>query len=150
MGMPQFIASSYRQYAVDFDNDGERDLFTSLADIVGSVAHYLKRHGWVEDSPIAEPWIPAEGINNAIRDLVSESLKPVVDVDIVRTLGFDSAQLEQGTEKGRLLSVMTYDGEASEEVWIGYKNFYVITRYNHSRLYAMAVYQLAEAIGNSS
>lgn len=150
MGMPQFIASSYRQYAVDFDGNGERDLFNSVPDIVGSVANYLKKHGWVEGHPIAEQWKPPGGIDDSMRVLVAESLKPMIEAASVQSLGFESEQLEKGSEKGRLLSVMTFEGKQSEELWIGYANFYAITRYNHSRLYALAVFQLAEAIVNAS
>ncbi|MFK7891586.1 MAG: lytic murein transglycosylase B [Granulosicoccus sp.] len=150
MGMPQFIASSYRQYAVDFDEDGTRDLFTSLEDITGSVGHYLKRHGWVAGAPVAERWEPEKGINNGMRALVAESLKPMVEATTLENLGFTSTQLTQATEEGKRLSVMTFDAEPSEELWIGYQNFYAITRYNHSRMYALAVFQLAEAIRNAS
>ncbi len=146
MGMPQFIASSYRQYAVDFDDDGKRDLFSSYADIIGSVGNYLARHGWIKDAPITERWTSSEGITQPKRALVRESLSPAIDAGAVKALGFDSAQLAQGTENDRLLSVMTMAGEQGDELWVGYRNFYAITRYNHSRLYAMAVFQLADAI----
>lgn len=146
MGMPQFIASSYRQYAVDFDSDGERDLFTSPADIIGSVANYLDRHGWIESAPVAEQWLPADGISRAMSDLVTESLLPSHDAQTLRDLDFASEQLDQGTAGGQKVSVMVLNGADSEELWVGYANFYVITRYNHSRLYAMAVFQLADAI----
>ena len=150
MGMPQFIASSYREYAIDFDGDGKRDLFENTADIIGSVANYLGRHGWVEGGPIAEPWDPETGISSQIEALVSESLKPDVSAETVQALGFDSDSLAIGTSDDRLLSVMALNGEQGEELWIGYANFYAITRYNHSHLYAMAVYQLADAIRNAS
>ena len=150
MGMPQFIASSYREYAIDFDDDGRRDLFSSHADIIGSVGNYLARHGWVENAPIAERWITDNGITQPMREFVRESLLPAIDADSVRSQGFDSSQLAQGTQDDRLLSVMTMAGEQGDELWVGYRNFYAITRYNHSRLYAMAVYQLAEAIGSST
>jgi len=147
MGMPQFIASSYRQYAIDFDGDGKRDLFDSTADIIGSVANYLSQHGWVADAPIAERWQPASGITDPMRALVRERLQPVIAADTVRALGFDSVDLARATKNNRLISVMTMDGAGEQELWVGYRNFYAITRYNHSRLYAMAVFQLAQAIG---
>lgn len=150
MGMPQFISSSYREYAVDFDENGVRDLFASHADIIGSVANYLKRHGWTENAPVAEQWIPENGIDEATRALVSESLKPQVDAARVRALGFSSEQLDQGAIDQHRLSVMTFNGDTAEELWVGYKNFYAITRYNHSRLYALAVFQLAQAIKSAS
>lgn len=149
MGMPQFIASSYRQYAVDFDGDGKRDLFDNPADIIGSVGNYLAQHGWVPDAPIAEQWQPASGISDPMRALVREALQPVIAADTVRALGFDTQNLALATADSRHVSVMTMDGEDAQELWVGYRNFYAITRYNHSRLYAMAVYQLAQSIGSS-
>ncbi|MFK7997270.1 MAG: lytic murein transglycosylase B [Granulosicoccus sp.] len=146
MGMPQFISSSYRQYAIDFDEDGTRDLFSSPADIIGSVANYLSRHGWQKAAPIAEQWLPEDGITQPMRQLVRESLSPVIDVETVNAMGFTPS----GAKASEALSVMTMDGESGQELWVGYQNFYVITRYNHSRLYAMAVFQLAEAIRRSA
>jgi membrane-bound lytic murein transglycosylase B len=150
MGLPQFISSSYRHYAVDFDGDGKRDLFNSSADAIGSVANYLARHGWVEDAPIAAQWTQPAVVPAQIKSLVSKSLKPAVSAEAVKTLGFMSPTLEAGTATNRLLSVMVLKGAQVEEVWVGYRNFYAITRYNHSRLYAMAVVQLADALDESS
>lgn len=146
MGMPQFIASSYREYAIDFDQDGTRDLFESHADIIGSVANYLTRHGWLENAAIAEQWLPENGIDEPLRQLVRESLVPAIPKATVKKLGFESPAMNDSTAAGDLLSVMTMDTDSEPELWIGYQNFYAITRYNHSRLYAMAVFQLAEAI----
>lgn len=149
MGVPQFIASSYRQYAVDFDGDGKRDLFNSMADVVGSVGNYLARNGWVSEGPVASPW-PINGKTpKSVQALVRTSLKPAVSGITIAQLGFSAPSLAEGTQQQRLLSVMTLQGEKGEEVWVGYRNFYVITRYNHSRLYAMAVFQLAESLGQS-
>ncbi|MFK7855537.1 MAG: lytic murein transglycosylase B [Granulosicoccus sp.] len=150
MGLPQFISSSYREYSVDFDGDGRRDLFNSTADAIGSVANYLARHGWVEGAPIAARWSQAKKGSTAFKALLSDSLKPSVTPESVKKLGFDSPSLTAGTADGRLLSVMLLKGAKGEEAWVGYKNFYAITRYNHSRLYAMAVIQLADALRESS
>jgi membrane-bound lytic murein transglycosylase B len=145
MGMPQFISSSYRQYAVDFDGDGLRDLFGSTADVIGSVANYLAVHGWVKNAPIAERWISGLDDKPSVRALVRKSLKPAHTAELVTKTGFKSSKIARATRGDRLVSVMTMKGQRYEEFWVGYKNFYVITRYNHSRLYAMAVYQLAKA-----
>lgn len=151
MGMPQFISSSYREYAIDFDGDGTRDLFNSHADIIGSVANYLDRHGWVKSAPIAERWqLQDQEAKSAAQKLVRSSLRPAIGADTVRALGFDTPALEKATAPNRLISVMTMQGSDAEEYWVGYRNFYAITRYNHSRLYAMAVFQLAQAIRSSS
>lgn len=145
MGMPQFISSSYRQYAVDFDGDGHRDLFNSVADVIGSVANYLAVHGWIPGSPIAERWSLSVPTPSSISALVSESLKPAVPGSAVARLGFAGAGLASGTIDDEPVSVIRLKTGSSEEIWIGYRNFYAITRYNHSHLYAMAVTQLAEA-----
>ncbi len=146
MGVPQFISSSYQQYAVDFDGDGKRDLFNSMADVIGSVANYLSIHGWVDGAPVADRWEFDGTIPDAVQALVQSSLSPVVAAQSVTALGFASDNLQSGTADERLLSVMVLDGAEGEEAWVGYQNFYVITRYNHSRLYAMAVLQLAQSI----
>lgn len=148
MGMPQFISSSYRQYAVDFDGDGKRDLFDSVADVIGSVANYLSVHGWREDAPVAERWMISGAVPEFVTALVRRSLTPVIAAETVARLGFESELLATGSRDGQLLSVMSLQGSDGEEIWIGYRNFYVITRYNHSRLYAMAVLQLAESFAS--
>ena len=142
MGMPQFISSSYRAYAVDFDEDGGIDLFDDIDDVVGSVANYLARHGWRRGEPVAARWTPSASAREAARALVRERLQPAVAPESVARLGFDGAAAAGDAP----LSVMTFAGSGGEEFWVGYTNFYAITRYNHSRLYALAVHQLAEAL----
>lgn len=149
MGVPQFISSSYREYAVDFDGDGRRDLFTSMDDVIGSVANYLDVHGWVSGGPVAERWEWPDAIPDPVRDLKQSSLEPAIKAEAVQALGFRSSRLADGTAGNRLLSVMILDGSEGEEAWVGYRNFYVITRYNRSSLYAMAVWQLALSIDPS-
>lgn len=146
MGMPQFISSSYREYAVDFDDDGKRDLFGSTADVIGSVANYLAVHGWVKNAPVAERWISGLDDKAAVRALVTKSLKPAHTAELVTQTGFKSSRIKRATRGNELVSVMTMNGQKAEEFWVGYQNFYVITRYNHSRMYALAVYQLARAL----
>lgn len=140
MGLPQFIPSSYRAYAVDFDDDGQRDLWHSRADVIGSVANYLAVHGWQAGAPVAELAATdgaPQGLEPsnrktryAYRELVANG---------VRTVG---AAPPPDTRVG-LVKLMAADGP---EYWVGFNNFFVITSYNHSRLYAMAVHQLAAAI----
>ncbi len=139
MGFPQFIASSYRAYAVDFDGDGRRDLINSVTDAIGSVANYLAVHGWESTAPIAEPWVGAAAGSADVKRLEAKSLKPAVPINDIKAVGFDAWG-------SRPVSVMLLDGKNGTETWVGYNNFYVITRYNHSRLYAMAVMQLAQQL----
>ncbi len=140
MGMGQFIPSSYRAYAVDFDGDGFRDIWNNPTDAIGSVANYLARHGWRRDQQIT---FEVDGADMPA-DLFNVSLKPSISIAALRTLGMadDSRRLdsEQAVTPMRLM------GKQGEEFWIGLKNFYVITRYNHSKLYAMAVFQLSESL----
>jgi len=143
MGYPQFIPTSYRAYAVDFDGDGIRDLWTNPVDAIGSVANYLAEHGWRAGEPIyhqAEgPALPPAGID------FNRAARPPA----VPSAGLAAAGLEVPdalADAHRLLPVALEDGEDNWRYVLGEYNFYVITRYNHSHLYAMAVTELAEAI----
>jgi membrane-bound lytic murein transglycosylase B len=140
MGQPQFIASSFRAYAVDFDNDGRRDLWDSDADVVGSVANYLARHGWTQGAPVA---IPVSGDAANLAALASGGSKPDRTLAEIVEAG---VALPDSVDPGRPAVVIELQQEDGPEFWAGFDNFYVITRYNHSNLYAMAVFQLAEAI----
>jgi membrane-bound lytic murein transglycosylase B len=137
MGMPQFISSSYRHYAVDFDNDGQVNLFDSKPDILGSVANYFVKHGWRPKEPIAGP-LRLQKTNTV------DQLKPGVKTDY-QWSDFARHGLKSNTTLPADTPVALVQLEQSEhsEYWAGFQNFYVITRYNHSELYAMAVYQLS-------
>ncbi|MEE9334338.1 MAG: lytic murein transglycosylase B [Granulosicoccaceae bacterium] len=139
MGWPQFISSSYRRYAVDFDGDGKRDLLTSIEDVIGSVANYLSVHGWKNGGLVSEPWAVSDKQATSASKLVTESLKPSVSPTALKKLGFNA-------DTDKEVSVMQFAGKKGQETWIGYPNFYVITRYNHSRMYALAVHQLSLAV----
>lgn len=138
MGMTQFIASSYRHYAVDFNGDGRRDLWDSPADVIGSVAAYLERHGWAHGRPVAERVRPEDG---EYRELVGQDLRPRVSADELRRVGLS---VEPAADER--VAVIELDGADGPEVWVGWPNFYALTRYNHSALYALAVHQLAERV----
>ena len=138
MGMPQFISSSYREYAVDFDGDGQRNLWVSMPDILASVANYFKRHGWQPGQPVVEVVAPA---GSTYKSLVTDKLRPNLDNRALMSAGIEPQQSSPG--KKALYQVEDANGQ---QLWLGYNNFYVITRYNHSKLYAMAVYQLSQAI----
>lgn len=140
MGIPQFISSSYRSYAVDFDGDGNRDLLNSDADAIGSVANYLKVHGWQRDAAVA---LPASVTGDGYKKLVEKGLKPHTPVSDMRNFGVIVLYTGDNDTRGALIELANED---STEHWVGLQNFYAITRYNHSALYAMAVFQLARAI----
>lgn len=140
MGQPQFISSSFRAYAVDFDGDGRRDLWNSTADAIGSVANYFRRHGWTPGGRIADP----ARVNDAVgAELAAAGIKPSLTDRELRAHGVRFQDGASPSDKAALIRLETRDGP---EYWVGWNNFYVITRYNHSALYAMAVYQLSEAI----
>ena len=141
MGMGQFMPSSYREYAVDLDGDGRRDLWSSMDDVIGSVANYLHRHGWEYGEPITYRAIVAEG---ADMELVSRrDFKVKKTVDELAAGGFQSTEPVSGDI---LAAVARLEEEEGYSYWLTFKNFYVITRYNRSPLYAMAVFELSEAI----
>jgi len=140
MGKSQFISSSYRNYAVDFDGDGKRDLWNNNADAIGSVANYFKRHKWQTGGVVAAPAIVG---SNHIQVLVKEGYKPHSTVAELRKRG---ATAKSKVDPDALAALIELKLMAGREYWLGLNNFYVITRYNHSPLYAMAVHQLGQAI----
>ncbi len=142
LGKPQFIPSSYRQYAVDFDGDGRRDLWDSDADVIGSVAAYFKRHGWQRGRPVTRR---AEGVAESHRKLAERGMKPSIRLDHLREAGIRPQQ-PLSLPDDTLSSLIRLQGDQGPEYWLGLPNFYVITRYNHSNLYAMAVFQLSQEI----
>jgi len=141
MGMGQFIPSSYRRYAVDFDGNGSRDLWRSTPDVVGSVANYLHEHGWRAGDAVA---VPAEAGQAADAALASEKdYRPKLSVATLADKGYRSLR---EVDPGRAAAVLRLEQERSFDYWLTFDNFYVITRYNRSPMYAMAVLQLSEEI----
>ena len=139
MGWGQFMPSSYRAYAVDGDGDGRRDLFNSLPDVFASVANYFVAHGWQPGQPVAV---------RARREEGAEPFKPEnseTRYDLA-ALGERGYRPLQALGRDLPATLLTLDAGSTQEHWITFRNFYAITRYNRSPLYAMAVYQLAGAI----
>ncbi|MBL3557222.1 MULTISPECIES: lytic murein transglycosylase B [Marinobacter] len=140
MGYGQFISSSYRHYAIDFDGDGVVDILDNPVDAIGSVANYFRAHHWKEGEPVAEK------VQDSLPEgstLLTRELKPDLTVNDYRQAGLKPGADVAGDAKARAIRLAGADGA---ELWLTYHNFYVITRYNHSHLYAMAVFQLAEAL----
>ncbi len=140
MGYGQFIPSSYRHYAVDFDKDGKRDLWENMDDIIGSVANYFHQHHWKLGEPVASKVISKAAVP---ADLVSGSVKPSEKAGHFYDAGIEVSPPLPAGMPAALLKLEQRDGP---EYWLVADNFYVITRYNRSPLYAMAVFQLSEAI----
>jgi peptidoglycan lytic transglycosylase B len=140
MGLGQFMPSSYRTYAVDFDGDGKRDIWTNQIDAIGSIANYLNKHGWIEDESIAHKTSIS---GQQPTSLIEKGTKPSISRTELTTAGVSLDNLSAGHDQLALIALTQKNGE---EYWLTTQNFYSITRYNHSRMYAMAVTQLSEAI----
>lgn len=140
MGMGQFIPSSYRRYTVDFDGDGKRNLWNSPPDGIGSVANYFKTHKWKTGGPIIQL---ADVRGNKHQQLKANERKPRYSKAELKAVGITSRGAVKKDEK---LVFLNLQGESGAEHWVGHHNFFVITEYNHSVKYALAVYQLSEAI----
>ena len=140
MGLPQFMPSSFHDFAVDFNHDHKRDIWKNNADALASIGNYFAKNHWQHGAAIAFP-VKAKG--DAFRQIMNPELKPDTTVAELRNLQVDVPSQLAHTEKVKLMNFQQPNGE---DLWIGLHNFYVITRYNHSPLYAMAVYQLSQAI----
>jgi membrane-bound lytic murein transglycosylase B len=140
MGAPQFMPSNYRRYAVDANADGRIDLWTNWSDVCASVGNYLKEHGWNAGQPVLSE---ARVDPDKTADLDGHQLVLAETVGSLRAKGVDFDSSLPSEAPAVLIAADEQDGVH----WrVGYNNFYVITRYNHSALYAMAVYELAAAV----
>jgi len=141
IGIPQFMPSSYRKYAVDFDNDGKIDLSGSTADAIGSVANYLKSHGWEIDGPTITRAEISDGSNRY--ETLKMKRKPLYTIKKLKKFGITPSINIHNDRKSTLIKL---NNKKDTEYWLGFNNFYVITRYNHSTYYAMSVLLLSERI----
>ncbi|MGO2353392.1 MAG: lytic murein transglycosylase B [Marinomonas foliarum] len=143
MGMVQFMPSNYQKLAVDYDQNGHIDLWGSDADAIGSVANYLKNHGWKTKEPwfvmayVAEP--------DKVADLINRGREPSSEMTEWSALNVLPAQSFIPRKTG-LIALRT--GPEDVSYWLAYENFFTIMDYNPSRRYAMSVLELAESIGS--
>jgi len=143
MGLPQFMPSSFRAYAVDFDDDGHIDIWNNPVDAIGSAANYFKQHGWAAGEPVVAR---AAISGDAYEQGLTVGLEPVMNAAQMRGLGWQSeAQISDDTA----VTAFRLEGAEGDEFWLGLPNFYVITRYNRSVMYAMAVHQLSEELAQA-
>jgi membrane-bound lytic murein transglycosylase B len=140
MGMPQFMPGSYRRYAIDYDKDGRIDLWRNPADVIGSVASYLREFGWKDGEPVVAPARVGTPDWRALLDL---GLKPSLTLDQWKLRGVDSTQ---GLPDSLSASLFSIDLAGGAEFWFGFDNFYALLQYNRSRNYAMAIVELAREI----
>ena len=143
MGMGQFMPSSYRLWAKDGDRDGRRDLLTHKPDVFASIANYFVVHGWQPDGPV----VARAAFDAQQPEFVPETLEPAHSLTTLAARGYRpmSGEPLPGTA-AEGATVVNFDGAAGREYWLGYRNYYVITRYNRSPMYALAVHQLAQSI----
>ncbi len=140
MGYGQFMPSSYLTYGVDFDNDGHRDLWSNRRDAIGSVANYFKGYGWRFREPVV---IRASARGDASIWVADKLGPPNTSMATWQSRGVIP---QKQVRNAQLAMLLKYEKRNGLQYWLGFHNFYVITRYNRSRLYAMAVYQLSQAI----
>jgi membrane-bound lytic murein transglycosylase B len=138
-GWGQFMPSSIRDFGVDEDGNGHIDMQNSLPDILASVANYFAKHGWVSGGPVATRAQP----DPSAKPITVKDAKPQWPLEQLEAWGYAPLRPQN---PGALSSLQTLQGAKGPEYWFTFQNFYVITRYNRSPLYAMAVYQLAQAI----
>ena len=140
MGAPQFMPSSFRAYAVDSSSDGKRDIWTDWSDVIGSVANYFVAHGWQQSKEVVtRATLP----NHWQGQTPDNSLKPAETVSSLSRQGVMFATNLPNNHKSQLLLL---SGPNGDEYWVGFHNFFVITRYNRSVMYALAVHQLGQEI----
>ena len=142
MGRPQFMPSSFRAYAVDSTGDGKRDIWTNWADVAGSIANYFNAHGWQTSEPVA---VQAT-LGSAWAGATPEPANTLKPADTIASLSDKGVVFSTDLSPDDKASLLTYEGHDGIEHWVGYRNFFVITRYNRSVMYALAVYQLGEEV----
>jgi membrane-bound lytic murein transglycosylase B len=140
MGLPQFMPSSYRAFAVDLNGDGKINIWTDPADAIGSVASYFKGHGWKAGELVVSR---AEVRGDQVDKGLTVGIEPVKTVGELRALGWSS---HDALRADLPVTAFRFDGAEGPEYWLGLANFYAITRYNRSAMYAMAVHQLSEQL----
>ena len=152
MGIPQFISSSYRDFGIDFDNDGRVDLVSNTADAIGSVANYFKRHDWRPNEPVMLKVQPKDADSAKLLDemavtKINSRVRPKTTVANVRP---HLAGLADSIDSQTPVSIFRFmDENDRAEYFLGYHNFYVIMRYNHSALYARAIFELSQEISKA-
>ena len=145
MGMPQFMPSSYRKWAVDYDGDGHRDIWNNVGDVAASVANYMKQHGWQTGGKMVVP--VSLTITPHLQAIIDEKTALTRTVADFKALGVVPQAAVADNEKAVLYALETSPGVF--EYYLGLNNFYTVWQYNHSRMYVTAVRDIANAINNN-
>lgn len=141
MGYGQFIPSSYRHYAVDFDGDGVADIWGNPVDAIGSVANYFKKHHWQRGAIV---YGRVHISSDYDKTILNEKVRPHYTLSELFAKGY--TPVNENLRGDVKVVPLVYEGKYGKEFWFGFDNFYVITRYNRSQLYAMAAWQLSEEL----
>jgi membrane-bound lytic murein transglycosylase B len=147
MGMPQFIASSYRNFAVDFDNSGQIDLHNNIPQVIGSVANYFKVHGWKPGAQVVHKAKIKGSKYKTLQVATRNNPVPATPLAILKQHGI--TPIAKIKDQNTPAALLEFHNGKETEYWLGLNNFYVITRYNNSSNYALAVHQLGSAIQKS-
>ena len=142
MGSPQFMPSSYRAYAVDSDNDGKRDIWNNWSDVIGSVANYFIEHGWQRGNEVI---VPANYDESSSKIEIKNGLKAT---ETVASLKYQGASFTTNMDGNHPAELLKLEQENFSNYWVGMHNFFVITKYNHSIMYGLAVHQLGQEIAS--
>jgi len=143
MGLPQFMPSSFRAYAVDFDGDGHIDIWNNPTDAIGSASSYFKQHGWAAGEPVVAR---AKVSGERFEEGLTVGLESQKNAGEMRALGW---QFDKSVADQTAVTAFRLEGAEGDEYWLGLPNFYVITRYNRSVMYAMAVHQLSQLLADA-
>lgn len=142
MGYPQFMPSSWRNLGIDFDGDNKADLINNPIDAIGSIGNYFAANGWQKDQPIA---MRGNITGNNYDEIINtKELKTLNTLAELQAKGLNTSDNSIATTTP--VSALRLQGNNGAEFWLAFDNFYVITKYNRSTLYAMAVFQLSQAI----
>ncbi|MEM6512095.1 MAG: lytic murein transglycosylase B [Pseudomonadota bacterium] len=142
MGRPQFMPSSFRAYAVDSTGDGRIDIWNDWGDVAGSIANYFVRHGWTEDGEV----VAQAALGAGFKGEQPQPKNTLTPEDTVASLSQKGVMFATDLDSNAKSQLLAYEIDGDLEYWIGFHNFFVITRYNRSVMYALAVHQLGQEV----
>jgi membrane-bound lytic murein transglycosylase B len=145
MGRPQFMPSSFRAYAVDATDDGNRDIWNDWTDVAGSIANYFNAHGWQSGAEV----VTQATLGSAWQGPPPAPANTLTPQSTVTTLSTDGVVFDTDQPGDSKAALLAYAGTGGPEYWVGFDNFFVITRYNRSAMYALAVYQLGQEVARA-